>query len=97
MVPCDLAEKEFWRLTRAVEEDVTVEYGADISSLENGSGFPTKNTKHLFPEDEEYINSPWNLNNLSVLSGSVLRHINADISGMKVCYAFTTYKFFNIA
>ena len=37
---------------------------------------------------QEYINSGWNLNNLPVQSQSVLRHINADISGMKVpwCY-----------
>jgi len=33
---------------------------------------------------QEYANSGWNLNNLPVLEGSVLGHINADISGMKV-------------
>lgn len=33
---------------------------------------------------KEYINSGWNLNNLPVLEQSVLCHINADISGMKV-------------
>lgn len=33
---------------------------------------------------QEYINSGWNLNNLPVLEQSVLCHINADISGMKV-------------
>lgn len=30
------------------------------------------------------MNSGWNLNNLPVLEQSVLCHINADISGMKV-------------
>ncbi len=37
---------------------------------------------------QEYINSGWNLNNLPVLDQSVMRHINADISGMKIpwCY-----------
>lgn len=33
---------------------------------------------------QEYINSGWNLNNLPILEQSVLCHINADISGMKV-------------
>ena len=38
---------------------------------------------------QEYINSGWNLNNLPVLEQSVLCHINADISGMKVCQQLT--------
>lgn len=33
---------------------------------------------------QDYMKSGWNLNNLPVVDGSVLRHINADISGMKV-------------
>ncbi len=41
-----------------------------------------------FSHPQDYINSGWNLNNLPVLEQSVLRHINADISGMKIpwCY-----------
>uniref|UniRef100_A0A8C5RWM3 PHD-type domain-containing protein n=1 Tax=Laticauda laticaudata TaxID=8630 RepID=A0A8C5RWM3_LATLA len=38
MVPTELVEKEFWRLVSTIEEDVTVEYGADIASKEFGSG-----------------------------------------------------------
>lgn len=88
MVPLDQVEREFWRLVASIEEDVAVQYGADIHAMEMGSGFPTKSTKDLFPEDEEYINSGWNLNNLPILEQSVLCHINADISGMKIpwCY-----------
>lgn len=33
-----------------------------------------------------YAKSGWNLNNLANLERSVLSHISADISGMKVCY-----------
>ena len=33
---------------------------------------------------QEYEKAGWNLNNLPVLDKSVLRHINGDISGMKV-------------
>nr|KAG5711307.1 hypothetical protein BaRGS_006004 [Batillaria attramentaria] len=87
-VTTQMVEKEFWRLVSSLEEDVCVLYGADIHAMEMGSGFPTKNTPNLMPEDKEYINSGWNLNNLPVLEQSVLCHINADISGMKVpwCY-----------
>lgn len=45
MVPTELVEKEFWRLVGAIDEDVTVEYGADIASKEFGSGFPIPNGK----------------------------------------------------
>jgi len=33
---------------------------------------------------QEYVRSPWNLNNLPILKPSVLHYINAEISGMKV-------------
>ena len=52
MVPCSTVEREFWRLVNSVEEDVLVEYGADIHAADCGSGFPTKETESLFPDDE---------------------------------------------
>lgn len=53
MVPTELVEKEFWRLVGAIEEDVTVEYGADIASKDFGSGFPIPNGKFkVSPADE---------------------------------------------
>ncbi|XP_058875912.1 lysine-specific demethylase 5C-like, partial [Acipenser ruthenus] len=89
MVPTELVEKEFWRLVSSIEEDVTVEYGADIHSKDFGSGFPMKNGKReLAPEEEEYARSGWNLNVMPVLDQSVLCHINADISGMKVPWLY---------
>ncbi|KOB69968.1 Histone demethylase JARID1A [Operophtera brumata] len=45
--------------------------------------FPTKSSAQLYPGEQQYADSNWNLNNLPVLEGSVLGHINADISGMK--------------
>ena len=48
-MPTSAVEKEFWRLVNAMDEDVIVEYGADIHALERGSGFPTEQTKHRFP------------------------------------------------
>ncbi|KAF8765195.1 Lysine-specific demethylase 5C like protein [Argiope bruennichi] len=87
-VPYSHVEKEFWRIVNAVDEDVTVEYGADLHTIEHGSGFPNMKTKDLMPGDEEYVTSGWNLNNLPVLEGSVLKHINADISGMKIPWTY---------
>ena len=48
MVSYSACEKEFWRLVECLEEDVSVEYGADIHSGEQGSGFPTDRTKDQF-------------------------------------------------
>ncbi|XP_051974150.1 lysine-specific demethylase 5A-like [Xyrauchen texanus] len=89
MVPTELVEKEFWRLVSSIEEDVIVEYGADISSKDVGSGFPVRDGKRkLFGDEDEYANSGWNLNNMPVLEQSVLSHINGDISGMKVPWLY---------
>ncbi|XP_038552220.1 lysine (K)-specific demethylase 5Ba isoform X1 [Micropterus salmoides] len=89
MVPTELVEKEFWRLVSTIEEDVTVEYGADIASKEFGSGFPVRNGHfEVSPEDEHYLSSGWNLNNMPVLDASVLTHITADICGMKLPWLY---------
>ena len=52
MVPCSVVEKEFWRLVNCIEEDVVVEYGADIHAMEFGSGFPVHENADQFPDDE---------------------------------------------
>uniref|UniRef100_A0A3P9J0Q8 [histone H3]-trimethyl-L-lysine(4) demethylase n=1 Tax=Oryzias latipes TaxID=8090 RepID=A0A3P9J0Q8_ORYLA len=89
MVPPELVEREFWRLVSSIEEDVTVEYGADIHSKEFGSGFPMNNGKKvLTEEEEEYARCGWNLNVMPVLEQSLLCHINGDISGMKVPWLY---------
>lgn len=76
-----MVEREFWRIVAAIDEDVTVEYGADLHTMDHGSGFPTPSSAHTTPADQDYIHSGWNLNNLPNLQGSVLGHIHADISG----------------
>ena len=58
-----------------------VEYGADLHTMDHGSGFPTLGSKHLAEDDIEYAKCEWNLNNLPVLGNSVLKHIDIDISG----------------
>ncbi|KAM6924487.1 lysine-specific demethylase 5B-B [Xenentodon cancila] len=89
MVPTELVEKEFWRLVGAIEEDVTVEYGADIASKEFGSGFPIPNGKFkVSPSDEKYLKCGWNLNNLAMMNPSVLTHVTADICGMTLPWLY---------
>ncbi|XP_031701123.1 lysine-specific demethylase 5B-B isoform X1 [Anarrhichthys ocellatus] len=89
MVPTELVEKEFWRLVGAIEEDVTVEYGADIASKEFGSGFPILNGKFkVSPADEKYLKCGWNLNNLAMMNPSVLTHVTADICGMTLPWLY---------
>ncbi|CAH1122938.1 unnamed protein product [Ceutorhynchus assimilis] len=88
MVPTSTVEREFWRIVSTIDEDVMVEYGADLHTMDHGSGFPTKLSSNLLQGDKEYAESSWNLNNLPVLDGSVLGYINADVSGMKVPWMY---------
>ena len=60
MVPTEMVEKEFWRLVGSLEEDLTVEYGADIHVIDHGSGFPRmcdKDARELSPEEEVGVKS----------------------------------------
>ncbi|KAJ0064372.1 hypothetical protein NL108_006377, partial [Boleophthalmus pectinirostris] len=89
MVPTELVEKEFWRLVGAIDEDVTVEYGADIASKEFGSGFPIPNGRFkVASADEKYLKCGWNLNNLAMMNRSVLTHVTADICGMTLPWLY---------
>lgn len=77
-------EVEFWRLVADVDEEVQVEYGADIHCTTHGSGFPTVE-KH---PDNPYSTDPWNLNILPLHSESLFKHIKTDISGMTVPWVY---------
>merc|ERR1719430_2224566 len=66
LIPMSLVEREYWRILDNIDEDVVVEYGADLHSMDHGSGFPMLNSKHLTGEDHPYAVSEWNLNNLPV-------------------------------
>lgn len=91
MIPTELVEKEFWRLVSSLEEDLSVQYGADIHVLDQGSGFPrlSDGSNHpLSPEEMVYARSGWNLNNLPVSKQSLLSSMSGDISGMKVPWVY---------
>ncbi|CAH8446128.1 unnamed protein product [Schistosoma turkestanicum] len=102
-VPCAEVEREFWRILQEYNDDVVVEYGADIHSSSQGSGFPTKSmlknlvgTASQLAEAKKYADSPWNLNILPLLDRSVLRFIKGNIDGMKIpwCYVGMVFSSF---
>ena len=88
LIPTTLVEKEYWRILDNIDEDVMVEYGADLHTMDHGSGFPTMSSKNLSKEDEVYAKSEWNLNRLPVVQNSILKCFDADISGMKVPWLY---------
>ncbi len=75
-VLCSVVEAEFWRILQDYSTYISFEYGAEVHSIDKGSGFPTEQQlekfPHLFstPEQREqalaYARSPWNLNNLPI-------------------------------
>ncbi|KAG9287256.1 hypothetical protein G9A89_008886 [Geosiphon pyriformis] len=85
----DHMEAEFWRLANSMDENLEVEYGADINSTQYGSGFPDPETE---PEDP-YSISPWNLRNLPRLYDSLLHVIQPDIPGMMLPWVYVGMAF----
>ena len=86
-VPHEEVEQEFWRLVSTLEEDVSVMYGADLQTFELGSGFPTLDN-NVQVDSIDYANSGWNLNNMPLESRSLMRFIEAKISGMKLPWLY---------
>lgn len=81
-VPFEKVEDEFWKITTNFDEDVIVEYGTDIHTLEHGSGFPKDDEK------DPHSKSLWNLNNLPLTSDCVLSYISSKITGIMVPWLY---------
>lgn len=71
-VPTDVVEKEFWRLVSSTDEDVTVEYGADLHTSVHGSGFPYKYNAVTSEEEVSYEEALVVLNGRFSLRSQVL-------------------------
>ncbi|KAI9203893.1 uncharacterized protein BJ171DRAFT_599788 [Polychytrium aggregatum] len=80
----DEVEREFWRLVESPYDEVVVEYGADLHTVDHGSGFPTVDRN----PDDPYSSHSWNLNNIPTLPESLLRKVRTDISGMMIPWMY---------
>ncbi|KAM0753831.1 JmjC-domain-containing protein [Meredithblackwellia eburnea MCA 4105] len=89
----DHFEREFWRLVESQFEVVEVEYGADVNYTRQGGGMPNL---EVHPSDP-YSRDGWNLNNLPILPGSLLRYIKSDISGMTIPWMYVGMVFSTFA
>ncbi|GAA5968292.1 hypothetical protein JCM11641_003799 [Rhodosporidiobolus odoratus] len=89
----DHFEREFWRLVESPLETVEVEYGADVQSTKDGAGFPNLEVHPLDP----YSRDGWNLTNLPILAGSLLRYIKSDVSGMTLPWIYVGMVFSTFA
>ncbi|KAK4053008.1 hypothetical protein OIV83_001741 [Microbotryomycetes sp. JL201] len=89
----DHFEREFWRLVESPNETVEVEYGADVNATKDACGFPDLEV-HM---QDPYSRDGWNLNNLPVLAGSLLRYIRSDISGMTIPWIYVGMVFSTFA
>ncbi|KAL9242822.1 hypothetical protein vseg_016785 [Gypsophila vaccaria] len=85
-------EKKFWEIVEGSLGEVEVMYGSDLDTSVYGSGFPRSNDQRPESVDpevwEEYCNSPWNLNNLPKLKGSMLRAVHHNIAGVMVPWLY---------
>lgn len=85
-------EKKFWEIVEGSVGEVEVLYGSDLDTSVYGSGFPRTNDQ--IPQSvenkewDEYCSSPWNLNNLPKLKGSVLRAVHHNIAGVMVPWLY---------
>ncbi|VDD84943.1 unnamed protein product [Enterobius vermicularis] len=89
-------EREFWRKVADLNCDTSVKYGADLLASKVGSGFPILSGSQKAGQKrrksdanwKKYAEHPWNLNNMPILKGSVLSHIDSGISGMMVPWVY---------
>ncbi|URE27971.1 JmjC domain, hydroxylase [Musa troglodytarum] len=79
-------EKRFWEIVEGRSGEVEVMYGSDLDTSLYGSGFPRANDPIPSLIDpnvwRQYASSPWNLNNLPKLPGSMLRAVRENIAGV---------------
>lgn len=85
-------EKKFWEIVEGSVGEVEVIYGSDLDTSVCGSGFPRANDERPSSIDasewDEYCSSPWNLNNLPKLQGSMLRAVHHNIAGVMVPWLY---------
>ncbi|XP_059443641.1 lysine-specific demethylase JMJ17 isoform X2 [Corylus avellana] len=85
-------EKKFWEIVEGLVGEVEVMYGSDLDTSIYGSGFPRANDQRPQTVEAkvwgEYCDSPWNINNLPKLKGSMLRAVHQNITGVMVPWLY---------
>ena len=85
-------EKKFWEIVEGSAGEVEIMYGSDLDTSVYGSGFPRINDQRPASIEvekwDEYCASPWNLNNLPKLRGSMLRAVHHGIAGVMVPWLY---------
>ncbi|XP_068645556.1 lysine-specific demethylase JMJ17 isoform X2 [Aristolochia californica] len=85
-------EKKFWEIVEGSAGEVEVMYGSDLDTSIYGSGFPHIGDPlpaSVEPDEwRKYSCSPWNLNNLPKLEGSMLRAVHDNIAGIMVPWLY---------
>nr|GMD99075.1 lysine-specific demethylase 5A [Ipomoea batatas]GMD99888.1 lysine-specific demethylase 5A [Ipomoea batatas] len=85
-------EKKFWEIVEGLAGEVDVLYGNDLDTSVYGSGFPRGTDQRPITVGaeiwDEYCASPWNLNNLPKLQGSVLQAVHQNIAGVMVPWLY---------
>nr|GEV73798.1 lysine-specific demethylase 5B [Tanacetum cinerariifolium] len=85
-------EKKFWEIVEGSVGEVEVIYGSDLDTSVYGSGFPRVDDERPSSIEvdgwDEYCASPWNLNNLPKLQGSMLRAVHHNIAGVMVPWLY---------
>ncbi|XP_049378472.1 uncharacterized protein LOC125843295 [Solanum stenotomum] len=85
-------EKKFWEIVEGSAGEVEVKYGSDLDTSIYGSGFPRLTDEKPSSVEpgtwDEYCASPWNLNNLPKLPGSMLRAVHHSIAGVMVPWLY---------
>ncbi|XP_031125306.1 lysine-specific demethylase lid isoform X2 [Ipomoea triloba] len=85
-------EKKFWEIVEGLAGEVDVLYGNDLDTSVYGSGFPRGTDQRPTTVGaeiwDEYCASPWNLNNLPKLQGSVLQAVHQNIAGVMVPWLY---------
>ncbi|OLY84697.1 Lysine-specific demethylase lid [Smittium mucronatum] len=77
-VPSEVVERTFWKLVSSFNNDLEVEYGADIPTSVYGSGFPTIEKQPL----NKYSSDSWNLTNIPFSRHSLFNYLKENINGM---------------
>ena len=88
-------EKEYWEIVDLNKgPQFKVEYAADVPTNVYGSGFGHKNQPIIDPRQKEYLNHPWNLNNLPRQANSLMQFpLRQDISGINIPWLYIGMKF----